>query len=115
LKEALKKELPNVRKKLHRPETRKETETLKRKFRLIPKVLEGGMFDVGKEKGSVHRLFLSLGVKYDDNRLSFANSNGHSVPVALGNLPLPEGMDEFVSSGFVRQNQILLESLLERM
>jgi hypothetical protein len=111
LREALKREFPAVRERLYRLETKKEKETLESKFRLIGKVLENGIFDVGKEKGSVHRLFRSLGVKYHDNRLSFSSSNRHSVPVALGNLPLPKAMGGYVSTGFVRQNHSMLEIL----
>ena len=111
LREVLKKEFPMVRERLYQLETRKEIETLKNKFRLIGKVLDNGIFDVGMEKGSVRLLFQSLGVKYHDNRLSFTDSNRHTVPVALGDLPFPIAMEEYVSIGFVRQNHSVLEIL----
>ncbi len=111
LREALKREFPTVRERLYRLETDKEIETLESKFRLIGKVLENGLFDVGTEKGNVRLLFQSLGVKYHNKRLSFSNSNRHTVPVALGDLPFPKAMEEYVSTGFVRQNHSVLEML----
>jgi len=114
LRKALKREFPTVRERLYQLETRKEIETLESKFRLIGYVLEKGMFDVGIEKGSVRLLFQSLGVKYHDNRLSFTNSNRHSVPVALGDLPFPKVMEEYISTGFGRQNHSVLEMLTKR-
>jgi hypothetical protein len=107
----LKREFPTVRERLYQLETKKEMETLEGKFNLIGKVLEKGIFDVGMEKGSVRLLFQALGVKYHDNQLSFANSNRHTVPVRLGNLPFPKAMEEYVSTGFVRQNHSVLEML----
>ncbi|MEG3655762.1 relaxase/mobilization nuclease domain-containing protein [Arenibacter palladensis] len=114
LMEALKREFPPVRDRLYQLEEKKEKETLESKFRLIGRILENCIFDVGKEKGSVHRLFRSLGVKYNDNRLSFSNSNKHTVPVLLGDLPFPKAMDTYVSTGFVRQNHSVLEMLTAR-
>ena len=111
LVEALKHEFPRVRERLCQSETRKERETLESKFRLIGKVLENGMFNLGKKKGNVRLLFQSLGVKYYDNRLTFIESNKHSVPVALGELPFPKDMQEYISTGFVRQNHSVLEML----
>ncbi len=111
LGEALEREFPTVRERMCRLETKKEKETLEGKFRLIGKVLENGICDVGMEKGSVRLLFQSLGVKYHDNRLSFTDSKRHTVSVALGDLPVPNAMEEYVSTGFVRQNHSVLEML----
>jgi hypothetical protein len=114
LREALDREFPTVRDRLFQLETKKEIDTLEGKFNLIGKVLENGIFDVGMEKGSVRLLFQSLGVKYHGNKLSFTNSNMHTVPVRLGNLPFPKTMEEYVSTGFVRQNHSVLELLAEK-
>ena len=114
LREALEREFPTVRERLYQLETKKEMETLEGKFNLIGKVLENGIFDVGMEKGSVRLLFQALGVKYHDNQLSFANSNRHTVPVRLGNLPFPKAMEQYVSCGFVHQNHSVLELLAEK-
>lgn len=111
LRKALEQEFPMVKERLCLLETKKEKETLEGKFQLIRKVLESGMFDVGKEDGSVRLLFQSLGVKYHNNRLSFINSNKHTVPVRLGNLSFPKAMEKYVSTGFVRQNHLMLEML----
>ncbi|MBR9855368.1 MAG: relaxase/mobilization nuclease domain-containing protein [Algicola sp.] len=110
-RKALENAFPMVRDRLYKIETKKEKETLENKFKLICKVLKKGIFDVGIEKGSVRLLFQSLGVKYHNNQLSFANSNKHTVPVPLGRLPFPEHMEKYVSTGFVRQNHLMLEML----
>ncbi|WP_209405216.1 hypothetical protein [Pseudozobellia sp. WGM2] len=46
--------------------------------------------------------------------MSFTKSNKHVVPVPLGHLPFPEKMEKYVSSGFVRQNHLLLEMLSDQ-
>ncbi len=111
LSEALKREFPAVKERLYRLETKKEKEILESKFRLIGEVLEKGIFDVGMEKGSVRLLFQSLGLKYHDNRLSFTDSKRHTVPLVLGHLPIPNAMEEYVFTGFVRQNHSVLKVL----
>jgi len=102
---------PIVRDRLVGLETKKERETLEGKFRLIGDILEKGIFDVGVKGGSVRYLFQALGVEYRDDRLYSADSSKHSIPIALGNLPSPKDMEEYVSTGFVRQNHLLLEML----
>jgi len=111
LRKTMVREFPKVKERLYELETKKEMETLESKFRLIGDVLEKGIFDVGTKQGSVRLLFRSLGVKYHDNKLSFSNSNRHSVPVPLGQLPFPKAMENQVSTGFVRQNHLMLEML----
>ncbi|WP_031442132.1 relaxase/mobilization nuclease domain-containing protein [Arenibacter algicola] len=105
---------PMVRERLCELETKKEKEALENKFQLIGDVLKKEIFEVGTKEGSVRLLFQSLGVKYNENKLSFTNSNRHTVPVPLGRLPIPENMEKYVSSGFVRQNHLMLQMLLER-
>ena len=113
-RKAMENAFPMVRERLYEIETKKEKETLESKFKLIGNVLEKGIFNVGTEQGSVRLLFQSLGVKYHDNQLSFTNSNRHTIPVKLGKLPFPEAMENYVSTGFVRQNHLMLEMLSER-
>ncbi|MGB3151771.1 MAG: relaxase/mobilization nuclease domain-containing protein, partial [Maribacter sp.] len=113
-RKAVENAFPMVKQRLYELETKKEKETLDGKFKLIEKVLKSGMFDVGIEKGSVRLLFQSLGVKYNNNKLSFTNSNRHTVPVPLGHLSFPEHMEKHVYSGFVRQNHLMLEMLSEQ-
>ena len=105
---------PMVRDRLYEMETKKEKETLENKFKLIGKVLKKGIFNVGTKQGSVRLLFQSLGVKYDNNKLSFTKSNKHTVPVTLGDLSFPEHMEKHVSTGFVRQNHLMLDMLSEQ-
>ena len=110
-KKAIQNTFPIVRNRLAVLETRKEKETLEGKFRLIGNILEKGIFDVDAKGGRVQYLFQALGVEYRDDRLYFSNSNKHSVPVVLGNLPSPKDMEKYVSTGFVHQNHLLLEML----
>ncbi len=113
-RKAVENAFPIVRERLYELETKKEKESLESKFKLIGKILEKGVFDVGMKKVSVRLLFQSLGVKYNDNKLSFTDSNRHTVPVPLGHLPFPVAMEKYVSSGFVRQNHLMLEMLSEQ-
>jgi len=55
-----------------------------------------------------------LRVKYHNNQLSFTDSKRHTVPVRLGDLPFPKAMEEYVFTGFVRQNHLMLEMLTKR-
>ncbi len=113
-KKALKNTFPMVRERLYELETKKEKETLEGKFKLIGNILEKRIFNVSTEQGSVRLLFQALGVKYNNNKLSFTNSNKHAVPVKLGKLPFPKEMEKHVSSGFVRQNHLILQMLSEQ-
>jgi hypothetical protein len=113
-RKAVEKAFPMVRERLYELETKKEKETLESKFKLIGNVLEKDIFNVGTEQGSVRLLFQSLGVKYNDNKLSFTNSDRHTVPVHLNKLPFPKEMEKYVSMGFVRQNHLMLEMLTEQ-
>nr|WP_292966822.1 relaxase/mobilization nuclease domain-containing protein [Muricauda sp. UBA7809] len=113
-RKAMENEFPMVRKNMYEQETKKEKETLDDKFKLIGNILEKRIFNVGTEQGNIRLLFQALGVKYLDNQLSFNQSNKHTVPVKLGNLPFPKEMEKYVSTGFVRQNHLLLEMLTEQ-
>lgn len=113
-RKAMENEFPMVRKNMYEHETKKEKAQLDDKFKLIGKVLEKGIFNVGTEQGSIRLLFQALGVKYHDNQLSFTQSNKHTVSVKLDNLTFPKEMEKYVSSGFVRQNHLLLEMLTEQ-
>tara|TARA_R110002074_G_scaffold197610_17_gene365070 strand:- start:9982 stop:12282 length:2301 start_codon:yes stop_codon:yes gene_type:complete len=113
-RKALENAFPMVRERLYEQETKKEKETLQNKFKLVGNILEKRIFNVGAEQGSVRLLFQSLGVKYNGNQLSFSKSNRHTVPVKLGYLTFPKEMEKYVSSGFVRQNHLMLQMLTEQ-
>ena len=110
-RKAVENAFPTVRERLYELETKKEKETLENKFKLIGKVLRKGVFDVSTKQGSVRLLFQSLGVKYHNNKLSFTDSKKHAVPLPLNHLPFPKEMGNYVSTGFVRQNHLMLEML----
>jgi hypothetical protein len=113
-RKAMENEFPMVRKMMYEQETKKEKALLDDKFKLIGSILEKRIFNVGTEQGSIRLLFQALGVKYHDNQLSFANSDRHTLPVKLGHLPFPKEMEKYVSSGFLRQNHLMLEMLTEQ-
>lgn len=110
----LKETFPQIQKRIHETETRKEREVLQDKFDLIGDVLRKGVFNVGARDGSVRHLFQSLGVKYQNNKLLFNDSDKYSVPAPLGKLPFPKNMQEHVSNGFVRQNHLMMEMLTKQ-
>lgn len=111
LKMAFANAYPKIKDELYKRESKKEEETLKNKFRLIGKVLEKRIFNVGTKGGSVRHLFQSLGVRYYKNELLFADSDKHSLPASIGKLDFPKSMEEYVSKAFVRQNHVILEML----
>lgn len=113
-RKSLKKTFPQIQRRLHETETIKEREALQGKFDLIGDVLRKGVFNVGATDGSVRNLFQSLGVRYQNNKLLFADSDKYSVPVTLGKLPFPKTMAEYVSDGFVRQNHLILETMTKQ-
>jgi hypothetical protein len=110
----LKETFPQIQQRIHETETKKEKEALQGKFDLIGDVLRRGVFEVGTKDGSVRHLFQSLGVRYHENKLLFADSNKYSVPVPLGNLPFPKKMEDYFSDGFVRQTHIMMEMLTKQ-
>ncbi|MEY8781554.1 relaxase/mobilization nuclease domain-containing protein [Allomuricauda sp. XS_ASV26] len=105
---------PKTQQRIHDTETIKEKEALQGKFDLIGDVLRKGVFNVGATDGSVRHLFQALGVRYQNNKLLFNDSEKYSVPVPLGNLPFPKKMEEHVSNGFVRQNHLMLEMMIKQ-
>ena len=113
-RKALKNAFPMVKARLYEIETKKEKAALQNKFNLIGKVLKNKIFNVGTEQGSVRLLFQALGVKNHDNNLSFTNANRHTVSVKLDRLSFPKEMENYVSSGFVSQNHLMLETLSKK-
>lgn len=113
-RKAVENTFPMVKQRLYEIETKKEEELLKSKFKLIGNILKKDILNVGTQQGSVRLLFQALGVRYHNNKLYFTNSNRHTVPVNLGHLPFPKEVEKYVSSGFVRQNNLMLEMLSEQ-
>ncbi len=111
LKMAFAETYQKVMDELYQKESKKEEETLKKRFRLIGKVLEKEVFNVGTKGGSVRHLFQSLGVRYHKNELLFADSDKHSLTARIGKLDFPDGMKEYISKAFVHQNHLILEML----
>ncbi len=110
----LKENFPQIQQRIHETETRREKEALQGKFDLIGDIVRKGVFDVGTTDGSVRHLFQALGVRYQNNKLLFADSDKYSVPVPLGHLSLPKNMEEHVLDGFVRQNHLMMEMLIKQ-
>lgn len=110
----LKETFPQIKQRIHETETRREKEALQGKFDLIGNVLRKGVFNVGARDGSVRHLFQSLGVKYQNNKLFFNDSDKYSLPVPLGKLSSPKNKEEPVSDGFVRQNHLMMEMLTKQ-
>lgn len=115
-----KKSLPNAilneyettKKEFFEAETKKESKTLEAKAGLLQQVIDKSIFKTIDDESNTFHLLRSLGLKYDDGKISFINSNVYSVPVFLEKFKLPRTKDAFLSTGVIYQNQKVLETLV---
>lgn len=56
-----------------------------------------------------------LGLKYDGEKVSYRNSNAHSVALSLQDFNLPEKNEAYISTGSIRQNEKVLKTLIEEV
>lgn len=96
---------------LYLSELKKENTALSQKAELIKEVIGKGIFDLKTDTTVLFDLLQSLGVKYGNGQLSYFNSNECRVPLALGRIRLPETMNSYISTGFVNQNEKILQVL----
>jgi len=98
--------------KLYITESLKEERKLKTKVELIKDSIQKGLFDAPEQKETLFELLTSLGTKYENGRISYTNSDRHGIKLDLGSLPMPEKMKLYASKGFIRENEKLLDGLL---
>ena len=97
-----------IRNKLYLTESKREEQKLNEKSELIKQVIEKQLF----EPTVLHELIQSLGTRYDNGTLTYANSNRHKVNLDIGTIPLPNKIDFHASPGFIKENEKVLDGLL---
>lgn len=112
LGELLEKQFDIVKDKLYVQELVREERRLKGKAELIKQAIGKEFFDAPKHQGVLFELLHSLGTRYDRGILGYANSNRHSVKLDLGHVPLPNQIDFYASPFFVKENEKVLDGLL---
>ena len=101
-----------VRDKLFLTESKREEQKLNEKASLIELVIEKQLFEPTKQAGVLHELIQSLGARYDNGTLTYANSNKHKANLDIGYVPLPNQINFYASPGFIKENEKVLDGLL---
>jgi len=112
LGELIKRQFNFVKDKLHISELVKEDQQLKGKAELIKQASEKRLFDAPRQREILYELVRSLGTDYDRGILRYANSYGHQVKLNLGHVALPNQIDFYASPGFIKENEKVLDGLL---
>ncbi len=105
-------EFRTVKDNLHIKESVREESELKKKAVLVKRVIDKQLFDKPKSRGILFELLHSLGTKYDNDTLTFANSDRHKIKLDIGDVAWPKQIDFYVSPGFIKENEKVLEGLL---
>ncbi len=101
-----------VNDKLYATESIKEEQKLNEKAELIKQVIEKQLLEPTKQTGVLYELIQSLGTRYDNGTLTYANSNRHKVNLDIGHVSIPNKIDFYASPGFIRENEKVLDGLL---
>ena len=101
-----------VRDKLFLTESKREEQKLNEKASLIELVIEKQLFEPTKQAGVLHELIQSLGARYDNGTLTYSNSQKHKILLDIGHIPLPQQIDFNASPGFIKENEKVLDGLL---
>ena len=107
------KEFESTRRELGITEVKKELKTLENRVSILKKVLEANVFDITGNKSTLFHLLQGLGLKYGNGRISYINSNIHSVNMLLDNYHIPNDKEAYISFGCINQNEKVLEVLME--
>ena len=101
-----------VKDKLYTTESVKEEQKLNEKAELIKQVIEKQLFEPTKQTEILHELIQSLGTRYDNGILTYVNSQKHKIQLDLGYIPVPQQINFYASSGFIKENEKVLDGLL---
>ena len=101
-----------VKDKLYVKESVKEEQQLIRKAELIIQASDKRLFDTSNQRKILFELVRSLGTDYGRGALRFSNSHRHQVKLNLGQIPLPKQIDFYASPSFIRENEKILDGLL---
>ncbi len=114
LAELLNEQFPRTRDKLLSIETVREERRLREKAELIKAVTKSPLFELNSKKGLLVELTESVGVRYDGRGIRHVDSNKYRLNLDLGKLELSDRPDFYTSPGFVKENEKVLEGLLNR-
>ncbi|MCG2462668.1 relaxase/mobilization nuclease domain-containing protein [Flavobacteriaceae bacterium F89] len=105
-----------VKDKLYISESLKEERELETKAELIKHAIEKQFLEPIKEStkqtGILHELIQSLGTGYDNGTLTYTNSQKHKVNLDIGHVPILQQINFYVSPGFIKENEKVLDGLL---
>ena len=107
------KEFESTRRELGITEVKKELKTLENRVSILKMTLEANVFDTTGNKSTLFHLLQGLGLKYDNGRISYINSNIHFVEMQLDNYYIPNENEAYISFGSINQNERILETLME--
>ncbi|MBC8769406.1 relaxase/mobilization nuclease domain-containing protein [Arenibacter sp. BSSL-BM3] len=110
---SVQKEFESTRTGLGISEANKELKTLENRVLILKMTLEANVFDISGNKGILFHLLQSLGLKYGNGRISYINSNIHSVEIFLDNYHIPNENEAYISFGCIDQNSRILQQLME--
>ena len=108
---ALQEEFEDTRQELSETETNKEIRTLESRAGIIKKIVESKVFDSNGNKCIPFHLVQSLGLKYGGGKVSYRNSDAHSVKMPIENFRHPEMDTSYISTGCIGQNEKVLKML----
>ena len=98
--------------KLYIQELVKEERQLIGKAELIKQASDKRLFDTPNQRKILFELVRSLGTDYGRGMLRFSNSHRRQVKLNLGQIQLPKQIDFYTSPSFIRENQKILDGLL---
>ena len=105
-------EFRSIKDDLYIKESIGEERGLKIKAGLIKEALAKQIFEAPKQREILFELLQSLGTVYHSGTLNYTNSHRHRVQLDLGKVPWPEKTNFYTSPSFVRENQKVLDVLL---
>uniref|UniRef100_UPI00168ADC7C hypothetical protein n=1 Tax=Arenibacter lacus TaxID=2608629 RepID=UPI00168ADC7C len=90
----------------------KEKQELQKKAELIQRARDQLFQRTLDQREVLGALIQSLGVRYNEGILTYTNSKFHQVPLDLGSTLLQTSANPYSPPGFARENEKLLEGLL---
>ncbi|MFK5974696.1 MAG: hypothetical protein QM485_15645, partial [Flavobacteriaceae bacterium] len=104
----------STKEELQHTESAREVRQLTKKAERIKTVIASTLFDLKAKKGLRWDLLESIGVRYSGRAIRHVNSSKHREGVNLGNLQLPDRINFHASPGFVKENEKVLDALLNQ-
>ncbi|MDL5511074.1 hypothetical protein QSE00_04560 [Arenibacter sp. M-2] len=98
--------------KLYTPESIREERELQTKAGLIKQAIYKQLLEPTKQREVLFEFIPSLGTIYDNGNLTYANSNRHKAELNMGPIPMPNQIDFYVSPGFIKENEKVLDGIL---